>query len=297
MPEWHLHEHGDAEERKWWSSIEPHFPQYEVFWREHVVPLTCRVVNPDNIFMRPGVPRHLADLANTNYYVFWHLAGACQGLHAQDWLANPLRRLNSLYSSLVSAGQDGCRKFLKATNKVLDIYGPTYIPNRDRRMSRYGDKDLATNYNEILEAIKVYRTKLLHLGLFAVIEGMIPRREWLAQYDDLRTVLDTLVSPNRVGIIRAHFVDPEDQCRSDLERLLAVLDRIWAVVVQEFEGIADSGQYQEQRSRVSSADRATCSIWWTPGIVSYASTSGSSVVTPSGVATFPPEIELSPGDQ
>jgi len=164
-------------------------------------------------------------------------------------------------------------------------------------MSRYGDKDLATNYNEILEAIKVYRTKLLHLGLFAVIEGMIPRREWLAQYDDLRTVLDTLVSPNRVGIIRAHFVDPEDQCRSDLERLLAVLDRIWAVVVQEFEGIADSGQYQEQRSRVSSADRATCSIWWTPGIVSYASTSGSSVVTPSGVATFPPEIELSPGDQ
>lgn len=297
MREWNLREHGDAEERDWWPSIEAHFPNYEVFWRKHVVPLTCRVVNPDNIFMRPSVPDHLSDLGNTNYSVFWHLAGACQDLHARDWSAKLPRRLGSFYGSLVSAGQDACYKFLRATNKILDTYGPTYISSRERRLSRYGDEDLASDHENILETIKVYRTQLFHLGVFVVIEGMIPRREWLVQYDDLRRVLAILASPNRAQIVGEHFVNPMSQCHSDLEVLASTLDRIWAVVLREFEEIAELDRYQYDQSGVSDADRTTCSFQWARSIVSYASTSGSCLVTPSGVAMFPADIDDRPGHQ
>lgn len=292
MPEWNLQEHGDVEERKWWPSIEAHFPKYEVFWREHVVPLTCRIVNPSNIFMRPGAPDRLRDLGNTNYFVFWHLAGAHENLQAADWSVNLQRRVYGLYGHLVSAGQDACRVFLKVTRRILDTYGPTYIPDLDRRLCRYGDEDLPTDYRNILEAIKVYRKRLVHLGIFVIIEGMVPRREWLVQYDDLGTVMEILGSANREQIIAERFVNAGDQCRSHLEELEGVLDRIWTVVLREFEEIADLRRYREDQSRVSDADRVGCQ--WTQTIRRYMHTSGSGLVTPSGVVMFPPDVDHSP---
>lgn len=295
MPESNLQEHGDAEERKWWPSIKPHFPKYEVFWRKHVVPLTCRAVNPSNIFMRSSVPAHLSDLGNTNYSVFWHLAGAHQHLCSPDWLANLQRHLYGFYGHLVSAGQDGCYGFLKATKRVLEVYGSAPITDRQRRFARYGDGDLHSHWQNILEAIKVYRTQLIHLRLFVVVEGMVPQREWLARYVDLTTVMEMLGSPNCEQIVGERFVEAGDQCRSDLEELEGVLDRIWAVVLREFEEIADLLRYREDQSRVSNEDRVRCQ--WTRAFLSYTSASSSSVASPSGTIIFRPGMDDPLGHQ
>lgn len=296
MPKWNLQEHGDAEERKWWLSVEAHFPYYEEFWREHVVPLTCREVNSSNIFMRPSVPAHLSDLGNTNYSVFWHLAGAHQHLCSPDWLPNLQRHLYGFYGHLVSAGQDRCYGFLKATKRVLEVYGSAPIADRQRRLGRYGDGDLHSHWQNILKAIKVYRRQLFHLRLFVVVGGMVPEREWLARYMDLRTIMEMLGSANRDQIIAEHFVDAENQCRSDLRELERVLNRIWAVALREFEEISDPRRYREDRSRIPEADRATCSVQWTRGIFRSYSTSGS-IVTPSGVVMFGPNIDDPPRHQ
>ena len=71
---WTLNEHGDSFERDWALHVLDGFPAYQEFWRRHVVPLSFRIKEPDNQFIRPSLPPHLVALADSSYAVFYHVA-------------------------------------------------------------------------------------------------------------------------------------------------------------------------------------------------------------------------------
>jgi len=145
MPEWNLSEHGDNEEQRWGLEIVRLFPNYEVFWSEHVVPLTCRELNPSNIRLRPSVPKHFSILASSHYAVFKHLARS-HNILASSRLSASGSLVYEFYGRLWSV-QDRTKKFHNATNEILDRYDRAYIPDLEARLRRFGDSDLSREYD------------------------------------------------------------------------------------------------------------------------------------------------------
>jgi hypothetical protein len=72
--QWTLDTHGDSFEREWARHDLDDFPAFEEFWRKHLVPLSFRIREPENQFIRPSLPKHLVALADASYAVFYHVA-------------------------------------------------------------------------------------------------------------------------------------------------------------------------------------------------------------------------------
>lgn len=160
MPAWNLSEHGDIEERTWWPKIGSNFPNYEVFWREHIVPLTCRAICPSNIRLRPSVLRHFSQLATAHYATFLHVARSHVFLPTFTPTTDP-PLMYEFYSHLSSI-QDTISKFHHATNAILDRYDVAYIPDLTIRLKRFGDSDLGREYDDTFKTIDNYRNHLIH---------------------------------------------------------------------------------------------------------------------------------------
>jgi len=256
MFEWNLSEHGDIEERTWWAEIGPNFPNYEVFWREYIVPLTCRRLNPSNIFVRPRIPKHLRDLVNSHYSVFLQLSSSYHVLESPDALTTQ-RGIYDFYSHLCSV-KDMVQRFLRMTNNVFKHYGSIYIPRRARRLARFGDASLEKDYRTALADIKKYRRQSIHDYAPIMIDGKIPKPNRLKKYTDLATLAQVLGAPDRDQIISRDFVDAKTRCREDLQRLEKVLDRIWSVVLREFEEMRDLEKYRADQAMVTEDDIAFC---------------------------------------
>jgi len=156
---WTLRDHGDPLEQKWGEAVGAHFPNYEVFWVSHVVPLTFRPVDGVTILLRADLPEHLETLATYNYSVFLHLAAAHElAEHEPEIVAS---RMYELYSHLYSAGLS-VGTLLAAVDKVLQRYGSCHIPDNERRLGRYGNRGLARRYRRVLEdRIDPYRGTLV----------------------------------------------------------------------------------------------------------------------------------------
>lgn len=95
---WTLEADGDQFERDHHASILPHFPQYETFWRIHVVPITFRVVDRGVLYVRSGVPLELQEMATAHYSVFLRLVFA----HEQLSQPNSLTRLSRFIISTLT---------------------------------------------------------------------------------------------------------------------------------------------------------------------------------------------------
>ena len=54
MRDWELRFHGDHLEQKWGEAVCHEFPNYELYWRVHIVPLTSR---PNSIHADNQIPR------------------------------------------------------------------------------------------------------------------------------------------------------------------------------------------------------------------------------------------------
>lgn len=74
--EYTLQEHGDYYEKKYWHILKDNFPNYEVFWKEFIVPLTKRNEG-GGIGLRENLQFNwLYELAMAHYSVYYHLAVA-----------------------------------------------------------------------------------------------------------------------------------------------------------------------------------------------------------------------------
>lgn len=256
MRKWNLREHGDGAERKWWPKIGSNFPSYEVFWREHFVPLTCRVLNPSNIRLRLSVPRHLSQLATSHYATFLHLARSQSFLATFTSPAGP-RFIYEFYSHLCSV-RDTTNKFHHATNKILDRYDKTYIPELKTRLSRFGDSDLGREYDNTFDIIEQYRNHLIHDCGTIMFDGKVPKVDKLGVYDDLVELSHLLAAKNRDQILNEDFVDAHIQSTADLERLENLLDGIWVVILREFEEMEHLEKYRADQALVTDEDIAFC---------------------------------------
>ena len=79
-----MDDHGDHHESQRWSAVKGRFPNYEIFWRRYIVPLTNRIDpaiqqgDPRWIRLRPIVPERFEKLAVCHYSVFYYLSRAVQ---------------------------------------------------------------------------------------------------------------------------------------------------------------------------------------------------------------------------
>ncbi|PWH12856.1 MAG: hypothetical protein DDG59_15310 [Anaerolineae bacterium] len=71
-----LQEHGDYYEQKYWYLVKDTFPNYEIFWKDFIVPLTKRGES-GGIDLRENIHcKWLIELAMAHYTVFYHLTVA-----------------------------------------------------------------------------------------------------------------------------------------------------------------------------------------------------------------------------
>lgn len=251
MTTWTLAEHGDGNEKEWGSKIEPTFPRYEQLWREHVVPLTFRVLNPENLYMRPSLKPHLRRLGTAHYWMYYGLAGCHALLADRDFPS--VGRLYDFYARLKSVAdpRNGMLlQFLRAVQAVREHYGEPPGP-RKRPLARYPDSVVAA-IEDADRRVNDYRQWLQHNAGVPILNGYIPRDPKNTRYD-LATIAETLDLPLRE--LTARFVEARAQAAGDLETVERALDGLWEIVLGDLGAIQkDRPQYLKDREPAE-ADR------------------------------------------
>ncbi len=78
MSSWNLIEHGDVYEKRGWPNFGLRFPNYEEFWRQFIVPMSCRECTPPGqplwIHFRKDVDPDAQRIAMAHYSIFRALA-------------------------------------------------------------------------------------------------------------------------------------------------------------------------------------------------------------------------------
>lgn len=80
--EFSLRDHGDNLEQLWWPLVSRDFPQYERFWKKHIVPLTNRIDptfsrdSPDWVSFRtdPNIAAEIEEMAMSQYSTFYFIS-------------------------------------------------------------------------------------------------------------------------------------------------------------------------------------------------------------------------------
>jgi hypothetical protein len=167
---------GSSLERRFWCRyFKKRFPNYEVFWQQFVVPLTCR---PHSRNLCKNIDPKQEQVAMAHYSVFHHLAGAYQFLKKVD-IGVP-RDSNTLYppvlfhmAAAVDRVYELCLAILILRNRLdlsehkMDEEG--VIKKAKKYFREHYDRDFRTGWVDKHKPIAVrlhYREKALqHLKL------------------------------------------------------------------------------------------------------------------------------------
>jgi len=183
MVKWTLEQHGDRRERTWGKDVGRNFPRYEKFWREHVVPVTFRVLNPANLYMRPSVPVHLRRLGTAHYWIFYHLAGAYEILQAQRF--PDVGQLYDFYSRLSSVSSPDNSLLLEVLRAEWDVV--KHYRGRPRGRPKYPlpgyPEPIEANSRAVNKRIDDYRNWLQHNGGLPILGGRIPKDPRDSKFD------------------------------------------------------------------------------------------------------------------
>jgi|SRR5579859_2249997 len=176
----HLANDGDGMERAYWPAINENFPNYELFWRDLVVPMTKRIDLPMDSPGRHERRDHVADdvwaASYINYSVFLNLVGAF------EHLTQPLSlSLGNFYTHLASAC-DLAEEFLFRVHLLVSKCRGDQIPDLDPHSKEEFLQQLGEWYeNKYAKAYDLYhkkgKTMIVHVG---------PREKILVGYFDRR---------------------------------------------------------------------------------------------------------------
>jgi len=222
------------------------------------------------------VPRLIRDVAPIHYKVYQHLVDAREATTSPGSFTKR-RDVLDFYNYLYSACE-GAWRFLKQTYKILRNYDSAAIPRPDKRLARHGDKSIHDRYQTAGDRIKAYRDQLVHDTEFILVNGRIPKRECLSQYLDWGRIEELRTATDWELRLERDFINPLEQATEDLFFLEESLEKVWQVVVREFEEMAHKENYEQERT----ADLARGVGSSQPG--SFVSTDTSSAL--SGVASF-----------
>src|SRR5262249_24896474 len=93
---------GDSNEQQFWPHLNDQFPNYEVFWRDIVTPMTRRIELPLGASRRHerrgGIAEDVWEISYINYSVFLNLVGAFQHLQQPVMFS-----LGNFYTHLATA--------------------------------------------------------------------------------------------------------------------------------------------------------------------------------------------------
>jgi hypothetical protein len=123
--------HGDQRERGWGQSVLAVFPEYEVFWRRYVVPLTKRVrpeISPEDenwIRIRPQISARLERMAMSHYSVFYCFARGIIQMGSQVEVYP-----EDVFALLATCGEN-VLKFAEEISLILEDFGigSGFLPN------------------------------------------------------------------------------------------------------------------------------------------------------------------------
>ena len=215
---WTLDSHGDSFEREWARHVLDDFCAYEEFWRKHVVPLSFRIREPDNQFIRPSLPEHLVALADASYAVFYHVAHG----HAyrerlefrKDHQAFP-RPTECLYCFFAHAhsAHEALLHFCCAVNRVLTQYGSAAPFEIKHDQSRHPCRlagcapapavegcapvDVAA-YERLQSVLSSYRNLLIHEKPIFLQNAWLPRTGELDKYSGLTGIGEVAKDPDAI---------------------------------------------------------------------------------------------------
>lgn len=253
-----LARHGDSRQRYWAQKILAHWPHYESFWRAHGVPLSFRVIEEDNYFLRPDLPEHLEELADTQYAVFFHLA------QMHEWARQLGNRPDAKY---ISASEmlylffshaysmiEATHGFADAVDRAALHYGGTErfacVRNESGWLVGLGDgwgmQADRHKWSELVQRIGRYRNCLVHRRPVFLQNAYMPRPE----YFDTMTGLAAIARVAQNPVLLEERYEP---ARPVLEQLLVdsarVLDVIWLEAGRALEQI-DVPRYRADQVRV-----------------------------------------------
>lgn len=242
---------GDAIERRWGGVVGTVFHNYELLWREHVVPITWRVVNRHCLYVRSGAPSALRKLATCNYGTFIHLAAA----HEQLEIANAegtgtgaelfaRTGLYTFYSRLFSA-REVIKGFLDAVKDVVFKYERKDLNGIQKRLVGHPSGNLYCRYETAFKTrTGDYRNPQVHHWGLPAVGSLIPKREYLHRWVDETGKAKDLGQLDRfqrekdfAARLQCEFVDAIKQAKGDLVFAETVVNDIWQVALDELGSI------------------------------------------------------------
>ncbi len=249
---------GDEPEKGWWAHwMRDHFPSYERFWVERIVPLTYRVTDRQNIrFQRDEelseagyTPEDVA-VAQLHYTLAVHLARVfellddARAFETRSYMANRPFSRDAFFESFARlSGASDVSDELLARRATPGEFDPRYERDGDRARRAWRDEN-----PDPLRPVRWYRNRLVH-------GRVVPEIYVKAQDSEKRELGDLLLYPRLEEVDtyldwRVAF----DVAQTDEATLLADFDEAALVVLDAWERIVGHVEEAWQRNLVGATD-------------------------------------------
>jgi hypothetical protein len=258
MTDYRLKIDGDFFEKKGWDLfVQNKFPNYEIFWINHIVPKTNR---PKDIWFKVEVPDDFRIISNLHYGIFKHFLYVYENIsHTQDFemFTNLLIRLSSIsdlteefifrllqWNKKIPSNESICSEFRtksftfeeKVANKMLSKGANYGIPVINKStyimqiLPKYKELKIHTD-----ESIKAYRNILIHSWSLFRIDTRVPKLEKIRdfEYRDWGKIIEKLKDDKqRDTIINEYYVESRDLFVFLLEKQITLMNTLWDEIIK-----------------------------------------------------------------
>lgn len=175
-----LANHGDRYERLWWPLLRNELPQYETFWRKHIIPLTNRIdpgIPPSDgkwIGFRddPKIDSDVEAMARSHYSTFYFLARATLVIKYE-----PQLYFEDAFA-LLAAATENFERFVKVWHRRLV---------KRLSLSKISVPVANVESRQVIKEIREYRNVLLHapvLGRAHYLNSeFLPKKQFLKKVE------------------------------------------------------------------------------------------------------------------
>lgn len=256
MEQYNLKQHGDSRQREFADLINRRCPNFEPFWRAHIVPLSFRALEPENYFIRPQLKKQFVELADSSYGVFMHLVGALRWSETllslqrnEKWKPTDAAYyfFSHVYSLLEATGS-----LADAVNRVLDKMGADelFVVERPTEQSSWkieytGGSDVGRHWRSLQRMAKPYRNCLVHDKPLIFQNGLMP----IARQDAIRA-LSGLTAISRLAMKDASILPQSEKVSDQIPRIVdtacELVDRLFLEAAENLDAL-DRARYDDAR--------------------------------------------------
>lgn len=279
---WTLLEHGDGFERQHWPLLRDRWPNYEVLWREFIVPLTGR---PRDIRLRTGAAPLLEEMCMAHYSIFRHLIRAHLLSESLEKPGNLPRTEDEVFFHM-SAATEMADRFLVILWKIhRKVEGralpePFSLDELLQRASEFYHTRYAKAHRRYLDTgrsvgLQLHHMRQLGLALVSVAGAEDPANDVWRMADDIRRyrnflthnpLVPKLIDKNGVVLLpklpklkeydlwssaflsetaSSDYVPACKIVRHNLHTFESRLNQLWTPIIELLEGMSAADAYAE----------------------------------------------------